>query len=114
GEAYSVGGVAGFDLGDDLAIAGQGDLVPELAHHVGGRPERNRRADLGGEAVVAGGELHVDDVAVLELAMGWARIAEHHRRISHWCRSDDEKIDIAAALENGGGRRRGPRAFRQP
>src|SRR5213076_2116690 len=65
GEAHIVGGVAGFDLGDDLAIAGQRDLIPEFAHHVGGGPDRNGRADLGREAVVAGGELHIDDVAVL-------------------------------------------------
>src|SRR5215468_10019350 len=78
-----VGRVAGFDLGDDLAVAGQRDLVPELAHHLGRRSQRDRRADLRGEAVVPGGELHIDDVALFELAVRRARIAEHHRRVGH-------------------------------
>ena len=60
--------LAGRDLGDDLLVAGQRDLVPELAHHVGRLAERDRRADLRGVAAIAGGQLHVDDVALLEHA----------------------------------------------
>src|SRR5262249_22077026 len=68
GEPHIIGGVPGFDFGDDLAIPGQRDLVPELAHHFSGRPKRDRRSDLGGQTVVAGRQLHVEDVALLELA----------------------------------------------
>jgi hypothetical protein len=35
-----------------------------------------------------------------------ARVAENHRRVRHRGRADDEKVDVAAALEDGGAGRR--------
>ena len=35
-----------------------------------------------------------------------ARIAEEHRRVRHRGRADDEKVDVAAAAQDGGARRR--------
>ena len=37
-----------------------------------------------------------------ELAAGRPRIAEHHRRIRHRGRADDEEVDVAAAFQDGG------------
>ena len=47
----------------------------------------------------------------LQDAGGGARIAEHHRRVRHRRRPDDQKIDIAAAFEDGGARRRAQFVF---
>ena len=102
GDPYIVDRIAGLYLSDDLAIAGERDLLPEFAHHLGRRPQADGRADLRRIAAIAGGELHDDDVALAELALGGPRIAEEHRRIRHRGRADDQKVDIAAALQHGG------------
>src|SRR5262245_22306084 len=52
--------LAGRDLGDDLLVARQRDLLPEIAHHVIWLAHANGRADLGGVAAIAGGKLHND------------------------------------------------------
>src|SRR5215208_608862 len=102
GPADLLAGPAGRDLGDDLLVTGQRDLVPEFPHHLGRLAQANRRADLCGVTAIAGGELHVDDVALFEHAARRARIAEHQRRIFHRRRANDEEVDVAAALQDGG------------
>ena len=94
--------IAGLDLGRHFLEHRQRDVFPEPLDHVGRRPEADRRADLRRVAAIAGGELHVDDVALLQLAARRARIAEHHRGIGHRGGADDQEVDVAAALHDGG------------
>ena len=53
-------------------------------------------------AAIAGGELHVDDVAFLQHARRGTRIAEDLRGVCHRGGADDEKIDVAAAFQDRG------------
>src|SRR5262249_41415508 len=94
--------IARLEGGPHLLEHRQGVVPPEPLDHVGRRPEADRRADLRRVAAIAGGELHVDDVALLQHAARRARIAEHHGGIGHRGGADDEEVDIAAALHDGG------------
>ena len=65
GLAHRFRRLARRDLGDNALISRQRDLVPEFAHHLGRLAEADRRADLRRIAAIAGGQLHIDDVALL-------------------------------------------------
>src|SRR6185437_2443578 len=105
GRAHRFGRPAGRDFGDDLVVAGQRDLIPELAHHVGRLAEADRRAYLRGVAAIAGRQLHVDDVALPQDAAGRAWVAEDQSRVRHRRRADDEEVNVAAPIHDGGARR---------